>query len=89
MLLHTDEARFSATVGCNQLIGGYELAGESLRFGQVASTLMACPPPLDRLEHRLAEALASTRTWRITGQVLELRDGEGGPVALLQAVYLR
>ena len=89
MLLRANEARFSATVGCNQLIGGYETAGESLRFGQVASTLMACPPPLDQLERRLVEALENTRTWHIAGQVLELRDGEGQSVALLQAVYLR
>jgi uncharacterized lipoprotein YbaY/heat shock protein HslJ/uncharacterized lipoprotein NlpE involved in copper resistance len=89
LLLRANEARFSATVGCNQLIGGYEAAGETLSFRQVASTMMACPPPLDRLERRLAEALANARTWRITGQVLELRNDQGRPVALFQAVYLR
>jgi heat shock protein HslJ len=51
--------------------------------------MMACLPPLDQRERRLAEALANTRTWHIVGQALELRDGEGRSVALFQAVYLR
>jgi heat shock protein HslJ len=50
---------------------------------------MACQPPLDQRERRLAEALENTRTWHIAGQVLELRDGEGTSVALFQVVYLR
>ncbi len=89
MLLRSEEPRFNATIGCNQLIGGYEARGETLRFGQLASTMMACPPPLDQLERRLVDALENTKTWHVAGQVLELRDGNGRPLALFQAVYLR
>ena len=49
---------------------------------------MACPPPLDAWEQQLTEVLAGTRGWRIDGQTLELLDGGGNPLALLQAVYL-
>ena len=89
MLLRANEARFSATVGCNQLIGGYETAGESLRFGQVASTLMACPPPLDQLERRLVEALANTRTGTSRVRFSNCATARDRSVALFQAVYLR
>jgi heat shock protein HslJ/uncharacterized lipoprotein NlpE involved in copper resistance len=89
ILLHAGEPRFRATVGCNQLVGGYESAGETIRFGPAAATRMACPPPLDELERRLAEALSGAETWRIHGQFLELSDRDGRSVALLQAVYLR
>jgi copper homeostasis protein (lipoprotein) len=51
--------------------------------------MMACPPPLDRLERGLVDTLVNTSTWRIYGQFLELSDGDGRSVALLQAVYLR
>ena len=71
--------RFAATVGCNGMGGGYETAGQALRFQPGASTMMACPPPLDRLERALAGH----------AQFLELFDGDGNAVALLQAVYLR
>ena len=89
LILRAGEARFTATAGCNQLMGSYEADGESLRFGAVAATFMACPPPLDERERRLVEALANTRTWRIAGPALELRDGDQRPLALLEAVYLR
>lgn len=89
ILLRADPPHFSATAGCNQIVGGYETAGETLHFQQPASTMMACPPPLDQLERRLADALAKTATWRINGQVLELRDDNGKSAALLRAVYLR
>lgn len=32
----------SGTDGCNQLVGGWELADGQLKFGDLASTLMAC-----------------------------------------------
>jgi len=87
--LRAGKSQFSATVGCNQVAGGYELIGGTLRFQSPASTMMACPPPLDRLERLLVDSLANTKTWRITAQFLELSDADGKPVALLQAVYLR
>jgi uncharacterized lipoprotein YbaY/heat shock protein HslJ len=89
LILRTGEPRFAATVGCNQMAGAYQLADETLRFGSVASTMMACPPPLDRLEQSLGDVLANTRSWRIHAQFLELFDEGGQPIALLQAVYLR
>jgi heat shock protein HslJ/uncharacterized lipoprotein NlpE involved in copper resistance len=88
LLLREDERRFSATVGCNQLIGAYEADDVSLRFHAAAATRMACPPPLGDLENRLLKALDVTAAWRIDGQFLELEDGDGRPKALLQAVYL-
>lgn len=77
-----------ATVGCNQLTGGYEVVGETLTFTDLAATKMACPPPLDDLEKNLADALAKTKRWRIKGPTLELSDEAGAVVALFEAVYL-
>ena len=88
IILRVNEKRFAATVGCDQMAGSYETDGPSLRFGQAAMTMMACPPPLDRLERLLANTLAQTAGWRIYGQFLELFDADGKPLAVLQAVYL-
>jgi len=89
LLLRSGEPRFAATVGCNQLIGGYEVSGDTLGFSRAASTMMACPPPLDDHERQLGEVLAATVSWRIHGQALELFDKAGRALALFQAVYLR
>jgi heat shock protein HslJ len=88
LILRSSQGGFAATVGCNQMAGGFELDGAGLRFGAVAATLMACPPPLDAAERALAETLEQTRTWRVNGHALELFDADGAPIALLEAVAL-
>ncbi len=85
LLLEEGERRFSATVGCNQLMGKFTRDGDKLTFGPAASTMMACPPPLDDWERQLTEALAATTSWRVNGEVLELLDGTGMQIALFQA----
>lgn len=80
---------YSATIGCNQLAGAYDLKGNALAFVAGMSTLMACPPPLGDLEKRLAGTLENTRHWQVTGPTLELSDDAGESLALLEAVYVK
>ena len=83
-----ERGSYRATVGCNQLAGEYTVNEESIRFTSAAATSPPCPAPLDRLESALSETLAQARGWRITANTLELFDGAGAAVALLEAVYL-
>ncbi len=78
---------FAATVGCNQLVGAFAATDRELSFGQGATTLMACPPPLDEMEKTLAEVLVAVRRWQIRGSTLTLQDQAGNILALLEAVY--
>jgi copper homeostasis protein (lipoprotein) len=89
LILRQEDNRLSATVGCNHVMGSYELEDGSLRFSGTASTRMACPPPLDAWERALAEVLDKTRRFRIVSQTLELYDEAGRSLASLEAVYLR
>jgi len=79
------DPRFSATVGCNQMIGGYERDGDRLVFGAAASTMMACPPPLDEME----QVLGDVRQARADGETLMLIDDAGEVIARLTAVHFR
>jgi heat shock protein HslJ/uncharacterized lipoprotein NlpE involved in copper resistance len=90
LLLRSADGRdgYAATVGCNQLVGGFTSSGDQIGFTPPAATRMACPPPLDRLEQALSEMLARTRRWRVTANTLELLDEAGATTALLEAVYL-
>lgn len=88
LILREGDALFTATVGCNQVSGTYDLSADRLKFGPGAMTRMACPAPLDDWERRLTDVLGQAATWRIDGQTLELLDAAGNPLALFQAVYL-
>lgn len=82
------ENRYSATVGCNQLVGGFTVEGDALTFTGSATTLMACPPPLDAQERALAQALGKTRRHAIAGDSLTLFDESGAAIATCEAIYL-
>jgi heat shock protein HslJ len=74
----------SGSGGCNQVTGSYELHGDQLTFGQVASTRMACPQGMDT-EAAFLEALTKVKKWKIVGRDLELFDAAGKSVALFEA----
>jgi heat shock protein HslJ len=71
--------------GCNRLTGHYELNGDSLRVGPLASTRRTClDAATNRFESAFLKALDDARTWRITGDTLVL-SGESGPIARFAA----
>ncbi len=53
---HEGESRFSGYAGCNRMMGGYEVAGDSLVLSQVAATRMLCEEM--RIEDTLLEKIS-------------------------------
>ncbi|GEM_PF-738260 len=68
-----DEKRASGFSGCNRYTGSYESEGSDLKFGQMASTRMACVGP--NRESEFLDALKRTNSYRISGNALELMEG--------------
>ena len=66
--------------GCNNIMGGYVLDGDALKFDQVASTMMACAEPTGP-ESRFNAMLSQVAHWKITGETLQLLDTNSKPVA--------
>jgi putative lipoprotein len=66
----------SGSTGCNFFRGAATIAGENLRFGQMAATLRACPPAISDQERKFLNALAEARTARLdqTGKLLIFSD---------------
>lgn len=83
----SDVGAYRATVGCNRMRGSYTLDGDALMFTSAASTMMACPEPLDRFEQRFGAMMDDVRGFTIEGETLVLRDADGEPLALFTAVY--
>jgi len=80
-ILESASRRVTGSGGCNRFTGSYQLDGNQLTFSQMASTMMAC---LDAMETEIAflKALTQVKTWKITGQQLELYSS--GDQALLR-----
>lgn len=57
--------------GCNRFFGSYESDGESLTFGSLGATRMACPEGMDR-EQELFTVLGSVTRYEIEGPNLSL-----------------
>jgi heat shock protein HslJ len=66
------------SAGCNDYTTSYEVAGDRISFGPVASTMMMCADPavMDQETTYLA-ALESVVTYNIDGKQLALMDAEG------------
>ena len=72
------DGRAYGTTGCNRYSGGYALDRERIELGAIASTRMACAPPLDALELAFLDALARIARWRVERGALILRDADDG-----------
>ena len=83
-----DNGKVTGFTGCNQVMGGYTVAADVLRFTQLAGTRMMCPPPAMQLESAVLANLNSVTGFRIDGQQLILLK-DGAPVARYESVYLK
>jgi putative lipoprotein len=88
LVLSSEGARVQGFSGCNRFTGIYELSGDQVRFGQLASTRMACMEGMEQ-EQRFLDALARTTRLTLSGEDLELYAAEGQPILHFQAVYLK
>jgi putative lipoprotein len=88
LILNSEGKRIGGSGGCNSLTGGYQLSGANLTFGQMVSTMMACLEGMDT-EKAFLTALAEVKTWKITGQQLDLFDSGGRSVAQFEARYMK
>ena len=83
-LLFHPEGRVSGSDGCNSIMGSYQLKGDAVTFGQIASTLMACRNT-GGIEHAFRDALESATRLTLTGDRMELSDSTGKRVAAFRA----
>jgi heat shock protein HslJ len=81
-----DDGRASGDATCNRYAGTFTVGDETIAFGPLATTRMACPTPeLAAQERAYIAALARAVTWQVRGDQLQLRDADGA----LQASFAR
>jgi heat shock protein HslJ len=72
-----DHGKYTASTGCNSLVGSYELDPEGLRFLASATPLNGCAPSVGALERRFLDALGAVRQAQLAGMTLDLLDAAG------------
>lgn len=83
-----DEKKVSGFGGCNSFFGAYEHDGATLSFSQLAATRMFCADAMDK-ESQFMKSLATVKSYKINGQVLQLFDDKGSLLVIFEAVYLK
>jgi heat shock protein HslJ len=77
--------RAYGSASCNRFNGAVELTGEGLRFGPMATTMMACPDAIMAQERRMLDALAEVYAFDIDDTGALLLFGPSGPVITARA----
>jgi uncharacterized lipoprotein YbaY/heat shock protein HslJ len=84
LVLRSMDGRAQGFGGCNIFAGSFEIDGDSITFGHLGTTAMACPNSED-VEMVFMAALAEASTFRLMPHHLEMFDGEGHMVARFEA----
>lgn len=82
--LDASTQRFSGNDGCNRIMGSYQADMTSLKFGQVASTRMACSPGNEAVSRTFSDALNRTTAYRFESDYLILLDNKGDKLITLR-----
>jgi heat shock protein HslJ len=76
VLAFGDDGRLTGTTGVNRIMGQFEVQDGMLVVSGTATTRMAGPPEAMDQEQRLLDLLGSAQAFVITGDRLEVGDGE-------------
>lgn len=76
LVLDLEESRVAGSGGVNRLMGTFVLSEDQLRFGPLATTLMAGPEPAMRREREFLAALEEVTSYELDGRTLTLLAGD-------------
>jgi heat shock protein HslJ len=90
LILKAGDGRITGFGGCNGFSGSYTLdeATSRIRFGEIASTMMACAKGMD-VEQAFHDVLRRVDNYSLNGDHLTLNRARMAPLARFEAVYLR
>ena len=83
LVFDLEESRVAGFAGLNRLMGTFSLAQDELRFGALATTLMAGTDTAMDHERRFLDALGRVTSYRLDGRSLDLIAGEEIAVRLV------
>ena len=72
------DGQAGGNTGCNNYFGSYTVDGDSLTFGPMGATMMACPEPQSNQEQAYLAGLGNVASYVIVGNQLHFLNADGG-----------
>lgn len=79
------EGRVAGSTGCNRFMGGYSADGATVTFGQLATTMMACPDELMQQERTFLDVMGAAASYSIVDDTLTITAADGRTVVFTRA----
>ena len=70
------DGTLTGSSGCNELGGDYQVEGDQIIFGEIVSTLIACPDLLMAQEDIMHQVLTDTASFNIEGNTLTITNND-------------
>lgn len=70
------DGKVSGSSGCNTYSGGYQVDGNKIKIGQLATTQKMCAAPIMEQEKAYLKALQSSATWSFFNGILGMRTAQ-------------
>lgn len=77
-----EPGRVAGRGGCNRFFGAVTITGQSMEFGKMGSTMMACPPPIMEHESRYMNALGEAKRFEVKDGTLLIFGS--GPASIIR-----
>lgn len=71
------------SVGCNSFSGDYTAGNDTISFGMLASTEMACEEPLMQQESTVFQLFTNSAAFKIEGNLLTITSSDGANAVVL------
>ena len=84
--LSFQDGSVSINAGCNTLVGGYTVEGDTLQVPTLAMTQMACDPALMDQDAWLSETFSGSPTLAAAGDELTVTAADGSTITFLDVV---
>jgi len=81
-----NDGKLSGNIGCNSLFGNFKVSGNSITFGPIASTLMACDDALMQQEIAVTQVLAEKAIFSLENSRLTVTSQNGETLVTFEQI---
>jgi putative lipoprotein len=85
-LVFRTDGKVSGKLGCNSMGGDYSARDAQITFGEIVSTMMACPDPQMEQEGAAFDVLKNTAGFKLEGGRLTITSTDGKNALVFAAV---